>query len=226
MSSFINYLASGEMPIPCFATPETHNTPRAASRIGGLAFSKIAYMINKLLPLPLFLHSGFEIGERLPINTGLGFEDIDTTKFTSDVLPLFSSGSFDWSGETELIDFIINVNNVIDKYLPSDEDYVINLIEEVVDEKIEVEGKERKSSPDTIPAKQIVSFEMNSSKKDAKLVFIANYDSQGTTFDLPIESADRVSILLGSGILTTRKNKVELGLEKFSFVLLLKELRN
>jgi hypothetical protein len=93
MKQFIENIINNNFPIPCFATPETHNTPRAATREGKINFSKIAYIINKLLPLPTFIHSGFEIGETMPVNTGLGFESVDTTNLTADVLPLFSSAS-------------------------------------------------------------------------------------------------------------------------------------
>ena len=66
-------LAATGFPIPFFATPENHNTPRAAARPGGLAYARWAFCVNCFLPAIPFIHSGYEIAERFPINTGLDF---------------------------------------------------------------------------------------------------------------------------------------------------------
>jgi starch synthase (maltosyl-transferring) len=64
-------------PIPFFAAPESHNTPRAATRPGGIEYSKFSWVINNFIPAIPFIHNGFEIGETFPINTGLGFSADD-----------------------------------------------------------------------------------------------------------------------------------------------------
>jgi glycosidase len=61
-------------PLPFFGTAETHNTPRAVSKEGGILFSKLTWVLNNFIPNSVpFLHAGFELGERLPVNTGLCF---------------------------------------------------------------------------------------------------------------------------------------------------------
>lgn len=115
---FIVHLQHKLFPIPCFATSENHNTPRTAARQGGTKLSRMLYVMNKLLPLPLFIHSGYELGETLPINTGLGFEDIDTKELTTDILPLFSTSALKWL-DSNFCDFILKWNDEL-KDIPNE----------------------------------------------------------------------------------------------------------
>ncbi|KRQ87878.1 Alpha-1,4-glucan:maltose-1-phosphate maltosyltransferase [Caloramator mitchellensis] len=61
-----------KLKLPVFATAETPDTPRAASREGGKDFSKFAAVINNFLPNTVpFITSGMEIFEVQPMNLGL-----------------------------------------------------------------------------------------------------------------------------------------------------------
>lgn len=97
-------------PLPFFATPESHNTPRAAARRGGSVYSKTAWFIDNFLPAIPFIHAGFELGETLPINTGLGFTPEEVTLFPPDKLPLFSEYAYDWSRDEEITDWIAKIS--------------------------------------------------------------------------------------------------------------------
>lgn len=94
-------------PLPFFATPESHNTPRAAARPGGIAYSKAAWFIDNFIPAIPLIHSGFELGETYPINTGLGFSPQELKHFPN--LPLFNEHAYDWlrtGGMTEWVETI------------------------------------------------------------------------------------------------------------------------
>jgi glycosidase len=118
LKQLIQLFETGEIPINFFATPENHNTPRAASRNGNIEFSKCSWLINKFLPAISFIHSGFELGEINPVNTGLGFEMEDYEKYPSEKLPLFSESALDWNSETNIIEFIIQINEIFNKFIP------------------------------------------------------------------------------------------------------------
>ncbi len=116
IQNIINTLEKKEFPILCFATSETHNTPRTASRNHDGAYSELIHAINSLLPLPLFIHSGFELCETFPVNTGLGFENIDISKYTEDKLALFSVAALDWLSQNNIITAIIKLNKIKQNY--------------------------------------------------------------------------------------------------------------
>lgn len=100
-----------------FATPETHNTPRAASKTGGVAFSKAAWLFNCFLPAGTpFLHSGFELAETTPVNTGLGFTQEETEFYGSKPLPLFDVCSFDWLNKENIAEFVQKVIQLRNQY--------------------------------------------------------------------------------------------------------------
>jgi hypothetical protein len=102
--------------LPFFATPESHNTPRAAARDGGIVYSKYAWAIGNFIPAIPFIHSGFELGETYPINTGLDFSHEELARYPSQRLPLFSEHAYDWTGKDRLIDWIRTVSSVRRKY--------------------------------------------------------------------------------------------------------------
>jgi len=97
---------NGTLPVPFFLTPETHNTKRAAARTGATAFSQYAWGINTYLPGLLFIHSGFELGETRPVNTGLQFskEEIDANPPAK--LPLFSVSALNWNSGKNIINYM------------------------------------------------------------------------------------------------------------------------
>ena len=112
MRQLIKLFEEHKIEIPFFATPETHNTPRAFSRFENIEFSKLAYLFNAFLPIPLFIHSGFELGESAPVNTGLDFKVEDFEKFPPEKLPLFSAAMLNWNNKHNIIDFIKKVNYI------------------------------------------------------------------------------------------------------------------
>jgi len=73
MRDFLLKCSTRRFPLSFFAGAETHNTPSAAARPGGTQFARWSWIINCFLPGIPFLHSGFEFGETLPVNTGLDF---------------------------------------------------------------------------------------------------------------------------------------------------------
>jgi hypothetical protein len=109
MKNLARGLSREGFPIPFFATPESHNTPRAAARPGGLDYAKWAMVVNAFLPAIPFLHSGYEIGERFPINTGLDFTTEDLRRFPSEALPLFSAYAYEWGSTDEFTQWVKKV---------------------------------------------------------------------------------------------------------------------
>ncbi|GAB4574279.1 MAG: alpha-amylase family glycosyl hydrolase [Anaerolineae bacterium] len=102
---FIDLRAREPMPIPFFATPENHNTPRAAARApNGHIYSYYTLPLCIAMPGIPFIHNGFELGERQPINTGLGFTSEMLAQYPAEKLPLFSAYAFDWTREQNLIE--------------------------------------------------------------------------------------------------------------------------
>jgi hypothetical protein len=116
MKSFCRHLEYHGFPIPFFATTETHNTPRAAFRHGGVTYAKWSIAIDSFLPGIPFIHSGFEIAETFPINTGLDFTKEQLKHFPSAKLPLFSEYAYDWLNDREITRFIAKVLEVRERY--------------------------------------------------------------------------------------------------------------
>lgn len=110
-----NFSADG-YPIPFFATPESHNTPRAAVRFNTVKFSKYTWVINNFIPAIPFIHNGFEIGETFPINTGLDFKVEELYLYPSNKLPLFSEYAFNWESQNEFISHIKRISRLREKH--------------------------------------------------------------------------------------------------------------
>jgi starch synthase (maltosyl-transferring) len=110
--------ASEGFPIPYFATPETHNTPRAATRPGGVAYARWAMVINAFLPAVPYIHAGYELAERLPINTGLDFTDEELATLPSATLPLFSARGYNWTNTEAFPQWVSNVLKLRARYEP------------------------------------------------------------------------------------------------------------
>lgn len=106
LREFLELLSRQDLPVPFFATPESHNTPRAAARPGGLLYSRQAAVINAFLPALWFLHQGYELGETWPVNTGLGFSPEELAALPSHRLPLFSESALCWTNPGEFTDLI------------------------------------------------------------------------------------------------------------------------
>jgi glycosidase len=115
--SMLRRFSSEGFPLPFFATAESHNTPRAASRIGEVVYSRYAWALSNFIPAVPFIHSGFEIAETFPINTGLDFTREELIHFPSEKLPLFSEYAYDWLNKNQFIDWVQTVSAVRKKYL-------------------------------------------------------------------------------------------------------------
>jgi hypothetical protein len=102
--------------IPFFATPENHNTPRAAARAGGLVYARWTWVINSFIPAIPFIHSGFELGEEYPINTGLDFTLDQLRQLPSEKLPLFSEYGYNWLNRNGFSDWLGRVARIRAKY--------------------------------------------------------------------------------------------------------------
>ena len=116
MKEFTGRLSNDSLPLPFFATPENHNTPRAAARPGGVTYAKWSLVVNAFLPAILFIHSGFELGERFPINTGLDFTAEDQRRMPSEKLPLFSAYAYDWLSKDRFGEFITEIVALRERY--------------------------------------------------------------------------------------------------------------
>jgi hypothetical protein len=72
----------------------------------------MAWAFNAFLPGLTFIHSGFELYESMPVNTGLGFESEELKNYPVSKLPLFSVSSLNWNNKTNLTEFIRFVLNL------------------------------------------------------------------------------------------------------------------
>jgi len=116
LKRLLHRFATEGYPIAFFATPESHNTPRAAARNGGVQYSKFAWAINNFIPAIPFIHSGFELGETHPINTGLDFTKEQLTKYPSEQLPLFSEYAYNWTNENEWTEHMRMISQLRQQY--------------------------------------------------------------------------------------------------------------
>ncbi|MBR9977507.1 MAG: alpha-amylase [Bacteroidetes bacterium] len=116
LQEFLKLLDVQDVPVPFFATPETHNTPRAAGREGGMCFSRMTIVINAFLPAVLFLHQGYELGETFPVNTGLGFTEAEIAALPAHTLPLFSQSALCWNNSDEMSALIAQVTTLREQW--------------------------------------------------------------------------------------------------------------
>jgi hypothetical protein len=116
MKEFTGRLSHESLPLPFFATSENHNTPRAAARKGGMTYAKWTLVVNAFLPAVPFHHSGFELGEQFPINTGLDFTAEDQRRMPSEKLPLFSAAAYDWLSKDRIDGFVAEIMALREHY--------------------------------------------------------------------------------------------------------------
>jgi len=123
LKKFLTFFAKQGVPIPFFGSAENHNTPRNASRFGGgeagANYSKFIFAVACAYPTIPFIHSGMELCEWYPVNTGIGFSPADLQQFPSDKLGLFSEESYNWAGGngvSPIIPFIQQTLAVRKKY--------------------------------------------------------------------------------------------------------------
>ncbi|PWJ42388.1 alpha-amylase family protein [Sediminitomix flava] len=115
------YKSGEKLPLPFFGTSETHNTPRTVKR-GGVQHSKLCWMVSCFMPSSIpFIHSGFEILERKPVNTGLNFTEEETEKYGKKNLALFYRSSYDWDNTTNIVPYIQKVLEIREQFFKTEE---------------------------------------------------------------------------------------------------------
>lgn len=118
MRDLLEHVGNKGVPIAYFGAVENHNTPRAAARAGGENYSIYAFMVNCFLPRSIpFIHSGFELGDTYPVNTGLDFTNEDLAKFRNKPLPLFDPWVLNWKPSSKILNSIIKIIKLRDKFL-------------------------------------------------------------------------------------------------------------
>ena len=100
-------------------------------RNGGKKYSLFSLYINAFLPAVFFIHSGYELCENVPVNTGLDFSDEEQKKYPAEKLPLFSVSSFNWNNKDRFIDEIIRINQIRNEYIDIISDNSINSLFEI-----------------------------------------------------------------------------------------------
>jgi glycosidase len=113
MYSLLNHVGNEGIPLSFFGAVENHNTPRAAERAGGERYAKYAFLVNSMLPGSIpFIHSGQELGETVPVNTGLDFSDEILAGLKGKKLALFDMSAYEWDKKHSLLGFVKKVLKV------------------------------------------------------------------------------------------------------------------
>ena len=179
--------------LPFFATPESHNTPRAAARNGGMIYSRYAWALSNFIPAIPFIHSGFELGETWPVNTGLDFSKEMLLKYPSEELPLFSEGAYAWLNRNEMTEWVRKVSRLRARY----KDCICNYAPESFHW---VESMD----PD------LISFIRGMAGDDERLLVLANSNMQmPAKFTLTIPTRKRIlKDLLGKRSIAVNKSAI------------------
>lgn len=201
---FIKTLSSTGVPVPFFATPETHNTPRAASRRGGLKYSKMSWLLSCFLPGVTFIHSGFELGERTPVNTGLDFTREEQSRYPIERLPLFSSAAMNWKSTAEFTNYIRKIVEIKYKYIDNS-----------------LENEERQVVNIKTKKKNVIAFLRQTKIKNRSLVVAMNMNTGQVLevdLELPFEPIS-VEILDGTREFVLTGNKLKILLPPYGSIL-------
>ncbi|OGR85583.1 MAG: hypothetical protein A2901_01980 [Elusimicrobia bacterium RIFCSPLOWO2_01_FULL_54_10] len=102
LKALLDRCATEGLPLPFFGTVETHDTPRAAAR-GERDDSEFFWVLACLMPVVPYIHGGFELGEKVPVNTGLGFSAEEIKLYPPEKLSLFSATALNWLGSKPLL---------------------------------------------------------------------------------------------------------------------------
>ncbi|MCK5705800.1 MAG: hypothetical protein KAI29_31840, partial [Cyclobacteriaceae bacterium] len=102
-------------PLPFFGAPETHNSPRYGYR--NAEKKKSAWILFNILPNAIpFIHNGFELNEKLPVNTGLNFNKKEIEIFSKQPLALFWKNSLNWDTSFNIVSFVLKIEEIKSKY--------------------------------------------------------------------------------------------------------------
>ncbi len=102
-------------PLPFFGTPETHNSPRYG--VNNKQKKIASWILFNLLPQSIpFIHNGFELNEKLPVNTGLNFSQSELDKLNDQKLPLFNKSTLNWVTKNHIISVIQKIEPIKEKH--------------------------------------------------------------------------------------------------------------
>jgi hypothetical protein len=200
MRELITRISRGDIPVNFFATAESHNTPRTFGRISDVRFLKIIYAISAFLPAITFIHSGFEIAEENPVNTGLDFTPDEISRFPAEKLGLFSAVELNWNNENEITNFIRQINTIKSENL--------TLHDNIHNHSI---------FPVNCHSENIVSFMRRDSASQTEIIIMANYSSKSLpncSFDI-YAGAERLKNLLSDEEFNTHEGKFKLNFEPY-----------
>jgi starch synthase (maltosyl-transferring) len=108
-------LVNKKRPLPYFGTAETHNSPRYGFRQKSKKLA--SWILFNLLPQTIpSIHNGFELNEKLPVNTGLNFSKKDHEILREAPLPLFWKNALNWETKSGIIREIIFLESIKNKY--------------------------------------------------------------------------------------------------------------
>ena len=180
--------------LPFFATPESHDTPRAAAREGGMTYSRYAWAVSNFIPAIPFIHSGFELGETWPVNTGLDFSKELQKKYPSEELPLFSEGAYSWLNREEITEWIRKISGIRRKYKKTICDYSKDAFHWMES-----------------PYPELVAFVRGRKHAAVRLLVLANSDmSNPVKYSLPVPTRKRVvQDLLGTKKVSMKKGTLQ-----------------
>ncbi|MBP5467659.1 MAG: alpha-amylase [Candidatus Riflebacteria bacterium] len=117
MYDMLEHIGKKGVPLSFFGAVENHNTPRACGREGGVAYAKYAFLVNTMLPHAVpFIHAGQELGEAMPVNTGLDFSNELLESLKGKKLALFDLVGYNWDGKHEMYDFVKKVLALREEY--------------------------------------------------------------------------------------------------------------
>jgi len=110
----VNFIKNmDKIKIPILGAPESLDSPRAASRRGGIKFSKTIWVLINTLPniIP-FCSSGFELGDNYPLNLGIDFTKEEVEAMSNKKLGFFDKVPLNWNSifKDEMIEHIKKIN--------------------------------------------------------------------------------------------------------------------
>ena len=117
-----------DIAISFFGTAENHNTPRAFHRISDRNYLIMIYAIYSFVNCTHYIHSGFELAEIDPINTGLQFTDEEIEYYQKVGLALFDYKCFNWLS-SGIIKEIIAINKIVSEGLSKEREINISKLE-------------------------------------------------------------------------------------------------
>jgi glycosidase len=99
----LHSLDAADLPQRFFATTESHNTPRSAAHMPlhrTIGIWKAAVRSPRAIA---YLHAGVELGEHVPVNTGLEFTPEEQAAYPPELLPLFSDAALPWDAGQDVV---------------------------------------------------------------------------------------------------------------------------